>query len=593
MNPQSDYEQEVPQSDLQDLTHLSDRYNLISKIGEGTFSTVYKAEDLQQDSYCNDWLTHLGGDPCWNYFVAIKRLYVTASPARIYNELDILQKVRRSKHILPVITSFRHEDQVFIVLPYYKHADFRAYFRDLSILDIRFYMRSLMRGLKDLSDHGIMHRDIKPCNFLYDVHRREGQLVDFGLAEYAPPLGEGGCPCRARSEMDDDEMRKIDMISPTHAKLSRSYLKEDHRPGKRANRSGTRGFRAPEVLLKCDRQNQALDMWSAGVILLTFLSGRFPFFNSADDIDALIELTAIFGKGCMRRIARIHNQTLEIDLPTVHERSISWPRLITWCQTGTRDADLNVSLDMQEAATFLDGLLDLDPWHRTTAVQALQDPFLALVDEDRESLEQQIAAQKIESDATHLDSESKSDPGVLARDGSLASLRQLRSPAKLDEFRQGIQQLAPSTDHATLSVDQVGQPREYAETDQAVLQARLHCVDKIVANTQKRIVAMTAEITEKQHNRPALSDLEHIHNFNVAPADVASHGHKHARGHTSPVKPAARPTKRARKVSSPEDPFKSKVEVKPFGLFGSFMQDKADRERPSQQDEQSVSRQHF
>ena len=33
------------------------------------------------------------------------------------------------------------------------------------------------------------------------------------------------------------------------------YLKEDRRPGVRANRAGTRGFRAPEVLLKCPDQS--------------------------------------------------------------------------------------------------------------------------------------------------------------------------------------------------------------------------------------------------------------------------------------------------------------------------------------------------
>lgn len=32
------------------------------------------------------------------------------------------------------------------------------------------------------------------------------------------------------------------------------YLKEDRRPNVRANRAGTRGFRAPEVLLKCPDQ---------------------------------------------------------------------------------------------------------------------------------------------------------------------------------------------------------------------------------------------------------------------------------------------------------------------------------------------------
>jgi len=50
-----------------------------------------------------------------------------------------------------------------------------------------------------------------------------------------------------------------------------------------------------------------IDIWSCGVILLSFLSKRFPFFNSADDVDALIELTTIFGKPNMKMCADLHS----------------------------------------------------------------------------------------------------------------------------------------------------------------------------------------------------------------------------------------------------------------------------------------------
>lgn len=43
-------------------------------------------------------------------------------------------------------------------------------------------MTSLFKSVKALKDYEIVHRDIKPDNFLFDIEKREGQLIDFGLA---------------------------------------------------------------------------------------------------------------------------------------------------------------------------------------------------------------------------------------------------------------------------------------------------------------------------------------------------------------------------------------------------------------------------
>ena len=87
-----------------------------------------------------------------------------------------------------------------------------------------------------------------------------------------------------------------------------------HRPSLRANRAGTRGFRAPEVLFKIPHQTtgnsfpktktQAIDMWSVGVVFLCILSGMFPFFASNDDVEALLEISHIFGKEPMAALAQ-------------------------------------------------------------------------------------------------------------------------------------------------------------------------------------------------------------------------------------------------------------------------------------------------
>lgn len=60
-------------------------------------------------------------------------------------------------------------------------------------------------------------------------------------------------------------------------------------------RAGTRGFRAPEILLKCRDQTTSIDIWSAGVIMLCILTSRYPFFTSPDDLASLAEISTVFG----------------------------------------------------------------------------------------------------------------------------------------------------------------------------------------------------------------------------------------------------------------------------------------------------------
>ena len=43
-------------------------------------------------------------------------------------------------------------------------------------------MMEMFKGLKNLKDLGIFHRDVKPDNFLYDIHTKKGMIIDFGLS---------------------------------------------------------------------------------------------------------------------------------------------------------------------------------------------------------------------------------------------------------------------------------------------------------------------------------------------------------------------------------------------------------------------------
>lgn len=172
---------EIDESVMQEMAKLEDvfdemglKFRMIDRIGEGvsvlspqrqcllcdlipfftgTFSTVYKAEDLDYDFYQNNWDDVSDETPKWHSppikrrikdrtrssssntrqqldkeprYVAIKKIYVTSSPMRIQNELELLHDLRGYKSVCPLITAFRHQDQVVAVLPYFRHQDFRV-----------------------------------------------------------------------------------------------------------------------------------------------------------------------------------------------------------------------------------------------------------------------------------------------------------------------------------------------------------------------------------------------------------------------------------------------------------------------------------
>ena len=49
------------------------------------------------------------------------------------------------------------------------------------INDVKHYLLELLKALKILKDQKIVHRDIKPLNFLYNMKTKKGVLIDFGL----------------------------------------------------------------------------------------------------------------------------------------------------------------------------------------------------------------------------------------------------------------------------------------------------------------------------------------------------------------------------------------------------------------------------
>ncbi|KAG5520182.1 hypothetical protein PMAC_001259 [Pneumocystis sp. 'macacae'] len=382
---------------LSAVPKLQEQYYVLKLIGYGTFSCVFKAIDLRYHEYDNSsweneidtlrYCTRLAVQQ--TRYVAIKRIYVTQSTRRIIKELKILKQLeykrfkiclilissRGRPSVTCVITAFRHQDQVLIVLPYIMHADFREFYLTYTLKDVSIYIKELFRALNSVHELSIIHRDIKPANFCWNPFSKKGSLVDFGLAQWEKEF-DMSCTCSKKYLENSSLLNKEITESFVLLEPNNAYIKKDLRYIG-CERGGTRGFRAPEVLFRC----KTIDVWSAGIILLVFFIKRFPLFQSDNDINALVELAHIFGRIEMKKCARLHNCSFHDNIPSISDSRISCWQLIKIFSIndsysifdGEDESVIKFALD------FLEKCLMLNPSERIQSKAALEHPFLNLV----------------------------------------------------------------------------------------------------------------------------------------------------------------------------------------------------------------------
>jgi cell division control protein 7 len=182
-------------------------------------------------------------------------------------------------------------------------------------LQVARYMRELFIALAHVHRFKIIHRDVKPYNFMcksplsastacrflmhgcrrynFDVDGGIFRLIDFGLAEKE----------KSKQEFIFFEKEK---------ERARGGEQRQKQVGDGAARGGTKGFRAPEVLMKVVHQTTAIDIWSAGVIFLSMLCNRFPVLSHTDDDLALLEIAAVVGDKKMADVAKSLGRRLEL-----------------------------------------------------------------------------------------------------------------------------------------------------------------------------------------------------------------------------------------------------------------------------------------
>ena len=265
----------------------------------------------------------------------------------MHSEVLFLRLLSDQPHIISLLDAFRRGPQMSLVLSYCPAKEFESFYEDMTLAEMRIYLGQLLQALCCLHAHGVLHRDVKPQNFLYDPVARTGLLIDFGLAEL------------------NTQFQPI--LPPSKSEAFISLMKMQR--GKKSQARGTKGFLAPECLFEAEHLTSAVDIWAVGVIFLSFLSKRYPFFrfhpaSSLRLIDyrlqGLLQLAGLWGRTEIEQLAGHFHCELQLpsSLPSVR---VSWSVICP-------EAD-------ETALDLLERMLALRPEERICALDALGHSF--------------------------------------------------------------------------------------------------------------------------------------------------------------------------------------------------------------------------
>jgi len=293
------------------------QYTKIDRIGEGAYGVVHKARDRETGN-----------------LVALKCIRLENDeegvPCTAIREISLLKELRHPN--LVRLYEVLHNERKLTLVFEYLDMDLRKYLDEQSASPvptstIKRMSRQLLEGIAYCHKRCVLHRDLKPQNLLINK-AQDLRIGDFGLG-------------RAYG---------IAAKKFTHEVV-------------------TLWYRAPDVLLGNGNYGPAVDMWSAGCIMLEMITGE-PVFPGQNDADQLLRIFKFLGAP---------NDTL---WPSMHEyanseRTLAKPEFrrnyAPECKRFYGSS--KVRRIGADGIDLIQNLLLYEPYQRLTAEEALEHPY--------------------------------------------------------------------------------------------------------------------------------------------------------------------------------------------------------------------------
>lgn len=113
---------------------------------------------------------------------AIKCPHVNAHTYHVNNELKMLERFGGRHFIIKYEGSFTSGTGECFILEHIEHDRPEVLKRDIDLFQLQWYGYCMFKALAFLHKQGVVHRDVKPGNFLFSRNLSKGYLIDFNLA---------------------------------------------------------------------------------------------------------------------------------------------------------------------------------------------------------------------------------------------------------------------------------------------------------------------------------------------------------------------------------------------------------------------------